>query len=61
MRVITVGKARSIGVQNIALEYTKKIQHYCQFEDAQVRSNPKNTRHDSPPTITTTAGTIFPI
>ncbi|CAK9861110.1 unnamed protein product [Sphagnum jensenii] len=44
MRVITVGKARSIGVQNIALEYTKKIQHYCQFEDVQVRSNPKNTR-----------------
>jgi len=44
MRVITVGKARSIGVQNIALEYTKKIQHYCRFEDVQVRSNPKNTR-----------------
>jgi hypothetical protein len=42
--VITVGKARSIGVQNIALEYTKKIQHYCRFEDVQVRSNPKNTR-----------------
>ncbi len=61
MRVITVGKARSIGVQNIALEYTKKIQHYCRFEDVQVRSNPKNTRHGLPPTITTTAATIFPI
>ncbi len=61
MRVITVGKTRSIGVQNITLEYTKKIQHYCRFEDVQVRSNPKNTRHGLPPTITTTAATIFPI
>lgn len=41
MRVITVGKKRSRGVQLIVDEYKDKLQHYCAIDDVLVRSNPK--------------------
>ncbi|CAO2816598.1 unnamed protein product [Amaranthus hypochondriacus] len=44
MRVITVGKKRSRGVQLIVDEYKDKLQHYCAIDDVLVRSNPKNAR-----------------
>lgn len=45
IRVITVGKNRSVGVQLIVDEYIDKLNKYCKFEDVQIRSNPKNARY----------------
>lgn len=45
MRVITVGKKRSRGVQLIVDEYKDKLQHYCAIDDVLIRSNPKNARY----------------
>ncbi|XP_059642287.1 putative RNA methyltransferase At5g10620 [Cornus florida] len=44
IRILTVGKNRSRGVQLIVDEYTEKLKHYCRVEDVQIRSNPKNAR-----------------
>ncbi|KAL9439792.1 hypothetical protein AB3S75_018630 [Citrus x aurantiifolia] len=43
IRVITVGKKRSLGVQLVVDEYIGKLKCYCKVEDVQLRSNPKNT------------------
>ncbi|KAK9207716.1 hypothetical protein WN944_000062 [Citrus x changshan-huyou] len=43
IRVITVGKKRSLGVQLVVDEYIGKLKYYCKVEDVQLRSNPKNT------------------
>ncbi|KAF6156843.1 hypothetical protein GIB67_002760, partial [Kingdonia uniflora] len=43
IRIITVGRKRSQGVQLLVEEYKEKIKYYCSFDDIQVRSNPKNT------------------
>ncbi|XP_044471437.1 putative RNA methyltransferase At5g10620 [Mangifera indica] len=44
IRILTVGKKRSAGVQLIVNEYLGKLKHYCSVDDVQVRSNPKNAR-----------------
>ncbi|KAK9699748.1 hypothetical protein RND81_08G193600 [Saponaria officinalis] len=44
IRVITVGKKRSSGVQLIVDEYKEKLQHYCNIDDVLIRSNPRNAR-----------------
>ncbi|KAK4756651.1 hypothetical protein SAY87_006778 [Trapa incisa] len=44
IRILSVGKKRSAGVQLIVDEYIHKLRHYCAVEDIQVRSNPKNAR-----------------
>lgn len=44
IRILTVGKKRSLGVQLLADEYIGKLKYYCNVDDIQVRSNPKNTR-----------------
>ncbi|KAK9699657.1 hypothetical protein RND81_08G187600 [Saponaria officinalis] len=44
IRVITVGKKRSRGVQLIVDEYKEKLQHYCNIDDILIRSNPRNAR-----------------
>ncbi|XP_010669463.2 putative RNA methyltransferase At5g10620 isoform X2 [Beta vulgaris subsp. vulgaris] len=44
IRVLTVGKKRSRGVQLIVDEYKDKLQNYCSVDDVLVRSNPKNAR-----------------
>ncbi|XP_010277216.1 PREDICTED: putative RNA methyltransferase At5g10620 [Nelumbo nucifera] len=43
VRILTVGKRRSPGVQLLVEEYKEKLKHYCSVEDVQIRSNPKNT------------------
>ncbi|GAB2286375.1 hypothetical protein Dimus_020791 [Dionaea muscipula] len=45
IRLITVGKRRSPGVQLVVDEYAEKLKYYCSFNDVLVRSNPKNA-HD---------------
>ncbi|KAL2897943.1 putative RNA methyltransferase At5g10620 [Bienertia sinuspersici] len=44
IRVMTVGKKRSPGVQLIVDEYKDKLQHYSSIDDVLIRSNPKNAR-----------------
>ncbi|KAL2544505.1 putative RNA methyltransferase [Forsythia ovata] len=44
IRIITVGKKRSSGVQLIVDDYVDKLKHYCRVEDVRVKSNPKNAR-----------------
>ncbi|KAL3532368.1 hypothetical protein ACH5RR_005889 [Cinchona calisaya] len=49
IRILTVGKKRSPGVQLIVDEYIHKLStHYCPVDDIRVKSNPKNA-HD--PTV----------
>ncbi|KAI3946350.1 hypothetical protein MKW98_010474 [Papaver atlanticum] len=43
IRILTVGRKRSQGVQLVVDEYKDKIKLYCSFEDILIRSNPKNT------------------
>ncbi|MCL7034137.1 hypothetical protein MKW94_028039 [Papaver nudicaule] len=43
IRILTVGRKRSQGVQLLVDEYKEKLQLYCSFEDILIRSNPKNT------------------
>ncbi|ONK70600.1 uncharacterized protein A4U43_C05F35440 [Asparagus officinalis] len=43
IRVLTVGKKRSKGIQLVVDEYKEKINYYCSMEDVLIRSNPKNT------------------
>ncbi|KAK4558716.1 hypothetical protein RGQ29_008127 [Quercus rubra] len=42
IRILTVGKKRSPGVQLIVDEYIRKLNHYCTVDDVQIRSNPRN-------------------
>ncbi|XP_015580154.2 putative RNA methyltransferase At5g10620 [Ricinus communis] len=44
IRIITVGKKRSPGVQLLVDEYIGKLKHYCSVDDIQLRSNPRNAR-----------------
>ncbi|XP_057511276.1 putative RNA methyltransferase At5g10620 isoform X2 [Actinidia eriantha] len=44
IRVLTVGKTRSKGVQLIVDDYIDKLKCYCRIEDVQIRPNPKNSR-----------------
>ncbi|XP_011652513.1 putative RNA methyltransferase At5g10620 isoform X4 [Cucumis sativus] len=44
IRVLTVGKKRSRGVQLLVDEYIDKLKNYCHVEDVQLRSNPRNAR-----------------
>ncbi|KAG8375330.1 hypothetical protein BUALT_Bualt10G0089000 [Buddleja alternifolia] len=44
IRILTVGKKRSAGVQLIIDEYIEKLKHYCPVEDVRIKSNPKNAR-----------------
>ncbi|XP_072969670.1 putative RNA methyltransferase At5g10620 [Typha angustifolia] len=43
MRILTVGKKRSQGIQLLVEEYKEKIKYYCSIEDILIRSNPKIT------------------
>ncbi|XP_008781755.1 putative RNA methyltransferase At5g10620 isoform X2 [Phoenix dactylifera] len=43
VRVLTVGKRRSQGVQLLVEEYKEKLKNYCSIEDVLIKSNPKNT------------------
>lgn len=43
IRIVTVGKKRSAGIQLLVEEYKDKIQHYCTIDDLLIKSNPKNT------------------
>ncbi|KAI3871298.1 hypothetical protein MKW92_025283 [Papaver armeniacum] len=43
IRILTVGRKRSQGVQLLLDEYKDKLKLYCNFEDILIRSNPKNT------------------
>ena len=45
IRVLTVGKKRSRGVQLLIDEYIDKLNNYCNVEDVQLRSNPRNARY----------------
>ncbi|XP_051137198.1 putative RNA methyltransferase At5g10620 isoform X2 [Andrographis paniculata] len=45
IRILTVGKKRSAGVQLIVDEYIEKLKHYCPVVDVRVKSNPRNARH----------------
>ncbi|XP_027070144.1 putative RNA methyltransferase At5g10620 [Coffea eugenioides] len=44
VRILTVGKKRSAGVQLIVDDYVNKLSHYCPVEDVRVKSNPKSAR-----------------
>ncbi|WMV56861.1 hypothetical protein MTR67_050246 [Solanum verrucosum] len=44
IRILTVGKNRSHGVQLIVDEYMKKLRNYCSVDDVRIKSNPKNAR-----------------
>ncbi|KAK9097740.1 hypothetical protein Syun_024785 [Stephania yunnanensis] len=46
VRILTVGKKRSRGVQLLVEEYKEKLRHYCNVDDIQIRSNPKNTSNE---------------
>ena len=45
IRILSVGKKRSPGVQLIVDEYIRKLNHYCTVDDVQIRSNPRNARY----------------
>ncbi|XP_073055455.1 putative RNA methyltransferase At5g10620 isoform X2 [Primulina eburnea] len=44
IRILTVGKKRSPGVQLIADEYMEKLKNYCSVQDIRLKSNPKNAK-----------------
>uniref|UniRef100_A0A1D1ZL23 Putative RNA methyltransferase At5g10620 n=1 Tax=Anthurium amnicola TaxID=1678845 RepID=A0A1D1ZL23_9ARAE len=43
MRILTVSRKRSQGVQLLVEEYKEKVRHYCTVEIVHIKSNPKNT------------------
>lgn len=45
IRILTVGKKRSPGVQLLVDEYIAKLKSYCHVDDVPIRSNPKNARN----------------
>ncbi|XP_075522600.1 putative RNA methyltransferase At5g10620 isoform X4 [Primulina tabacum] len=44
IRILTVGKKRSPGVQLIVDEYIEKLKIYCSVQDIRLKSNPKNAK-----------------
>lgn len=44
IRILTVGKKRTRGVQLLVDEYSEKLNYYCSVEHVQLRSNPRNAR-----------------
>ncbi|KAF1858636.1 hypothetical protein Lal_00044669 [Lupinus albus] len=44
IRIVSVGKKRSQGLQLIVDDYVEKLKFYCAVEDVQIRSNPRNAR-----------------
>ncbi|XP_028113123.1 putative RNA methyltransferase At5g10620 isoform X3 [Camellia sinensis] len=46
IKILTVGRTRSQGVQLIVDDYIEKLKCYCRIEDVRIRSNPKNSRRD---------------
>ncbi|KAL8153315.1 hypothetical protein V2J09_011075, partial [Rumex salicifolius] len=44
IRILTVGKKRSRGVQLLVDEYSEELNYYCSVEHVQLRSNPRNAR-----------------
>ncbi|KAK7293562.1 hypothetical protein RJT34_16430 [Clitoria ternatea] len=44
IRVLSVGKKRSRGLQLMVDEYVDKLKYYCSVEDVQIRPNPRNAR-----------------
>ncbi|GAU15180.1 hypothetical protein TSUD_09180 [Trifolium subterraneum] len=44
IRILSVGKKRSRGLQLMVDEYVEKIKYYCSVEDVLIRSNPRNAR-----------------
>ncbi|XP_027333041.1 putative RNA methyltransferase At5g10620 [Abrus precatorius] len=44
IRIFSVGKKRSRGLQLLVDEYVEKLKYYCSVEDVQIRSNPRNAR-----------------
>lgn len=42
IRIITIGKKRSKGVELIVDDYIDKLRHYCSVDDIRLKSNPKN-------------------
>ncbi|XP_075522598.1 putative RNA methyltransferase At5g10620 isoform X2 [Primulina tabacum] len=47
IRILTVGKKRSPGVQLIVDEYIEKLKIYCSVQDIRLKSNPKNANLSS--------------
>ena len=47
IRILWVGKRRSRGVELVFDEYVQKLKLYCNVDDVQIRSNPKNARYFS--------------
>ncbi|XP_043711943.1 putative RNA methyltransferase At5g10620 [Telopea speciosissima] len=43
LRLLTVGRRRSSGVQLLVEEYKEKLKYYCSVDDIQIRSNPKKS------------------
>ncbi|CAK8570088.1 unnamed protein product [Lathyrus sativus] len=44
IRILSVGRKRSQGLQLMVDEYVEKIKYYCSVEDVQIRPNPRNAR-----------------
>ena len=44
IRILSVGKKRSPGLQLMVDEYVDKLKYYCSVEDVQIRPNPRNAR-----------------
>ncbi|CAJ2674875.1 unnamed protein product [Trifolium pratense] len=44
IRILSVGKKRSRGLQLMVDAYVEKIKYYCSVEDVLIRSNPRNAR-----------------
>ncbi|XP_022638139.1 putative RNA methyltransferase At5g10620 isoform X2 [Vigna radiata var. radiata] len=44
IRILSVGKKRSPGLQLMVDEYVDKLRYYCNVEDLQIRTNPRNSR-----------------
>ncbi|KAK7377307.1 hypothetical protein VNO80_02730 [Phaseolus coccineus] len=44
IRILSVGKKRSPGLQLMVDDYVDKLRYYCSVEDVQIRSNPRNAR-----------------
>ncbi|CAN6681849.1 unnamed protein product [Malus baccata var. baccata] len=45
IRIISVGKKRSQGVQLVVDEYIEKLKLYCSVDDVHIRNNPKNAQY----------------
>lgn len=45
IRIISVGKKRSQGVQLVVDDYIQRLKLYCSVEDVHIKNNPKNARY----------------